>query len=609
MLVVALAYDARCTAASQSTPQVHAEERTMWRRGFRPALLPTRTLHSRILPCCHHCSRTTRTAWTVMDDPRSQSIRHAWNWSKIKPDPKKPFFAQRSTRNTPHTAVVLLRNADIPMLQIKPPVFLPATAEQVQHSLNILLFMSDFNIEPRPLAVNALTCSSTGQIYYIQIANQHLSLLLPTYKITNGGSNPERIPTLLKTFLESSAYSKIGFGAYEDAMRVKDQYGITCKNILDIHWMAKVLGIGSTNVGMLHSVFGEIHDVYIPGSIQHHHQPDDRPAIPAQQQSRAFEQGQLIDPRHWDWESHGDIELSKELIRCIAQDAFATLGMYDNIQAGKFRQGYQSLLKDPQKTAALAKDFLLQSVPRGAPLPIRSIHHLVKGPFMSPDVDSVVRDAQALALVKLLIENQSLVPDQAESTSLSFQDPSVLSRRVSLPGIRSSEAILANHQTRKIITEAFGCRLDELRLLQDADLSRKPDKIQDLECFLGLYEWLEFLPGAELDETKEQLHHRSSGATEVTEPCGRKEPTLLALYMNFGSIAARAKDRPSETREWARTRVERLVKQGALIRTGGPQGVIRVNPALICQLKRIDRKGVNRPRLEEYTENKILMAR
>ena len=133
MLVVALAHDARCTAASQSTPpchQVHAEERTMWRRGFRPALLPTRTLHSRILPCCHHCSRTTRTAWTVMDDPRSQSIRHAWNWSKIKPDPKKPFFAQRSTRNTPHTAVVLLRNADIPMLQIKPPVFLPATAEQ-----------------------------------------------------------------------------------------------------------------------------------------------------------------------------------------------------------------------------------------------------------------------------------------------------------------------------------------------------------------------------------------------------------------------------------------------------------------------------------------------
>ncbi|KAF9990848.1 hypothetical protein BGZ75_008852 [Mortierella antarctica] len=497
------------------------------------------------------------TVRTTTADPRSQSIRHAWNWSKIKPDPKKPFFAQRSTRNTPHTAVVLLRNADIPMLQIKPPVFLPATADQVQHSLNILLFMSDFNIEPRPLAVNVLTCSSTGQIYYIQIANQHLSLLFPTYKITNGGRNPERIPTLLKTFLESTAYSKIGFGAYEDAMRVQDQYGIACKNILDIHWMAKVLGIGSTNVGMLHSVFGETHDVYIPGRIQHHHhQPDDRLTIPAHEQCSTLEQGQLIDPRHWDWESHGDIELSRELIRCIAQDAFATLGMYDSIQSGKFKQGYKSLLNDPQETTTLAKEFLLQSVPRGTPLPIRSIHHLVKGPFMSADVDSVVRDAvvrdaQALALVKLLIENQSLVPDQAEPTSLSFRDPSVLSRRVALPGIRSSEAILANHQTRKIITEAFGCRLDELRLLQDADLSRKPDKIQDLECFLGLYEWLEFLPGAELDDTKEQLHYRLSGATTVVEPCGRKEPTLLALYLNFGSIAARAKDRPSETREWA----------------------------------------------------------
>ncbi|CAO3568439.1 unnamed protein product [Mortierella alpina] len=506
---------------------------------------------------------------------------------KIKPDPKKPFFAQRSTRNTPHTAVVLLRNADIPMLQIKPPVFLPGTADQVQHSLNILLFMSDFNIEPRPLAVNALTCSSTGQIYYIQIANQHLSLLLPTYKITNGGRNPERIPTLLKTFLESSAYSKIGFGAYEDAIRVKDQYGITCKNVLDIHWMAKVLGIGSTNVGMLHSVFGEIHDDYIPGRIQLHHQPDDRHAIPTHEQSGTSEQGELIDPRHWDWESHGDIELSRELIRCIAQDAFATLGMYDSIQSGKFKHGYQSLLKDPQESAAFAREFLLQSVPRGTPLPIRSIHHLVKGPFMSDSIDSVVRDAQALALVKLLIENRSLIPDQAESTSLSFRDPSVLSRRVALPGIRSSEAILANHQTRKIITEVFGCRQDELRLLQDADLSRKPDKIQDLECFLGLYEWLEFLPGAELEETKEQFQYKFSGAATVMEPCGRKEPTLLALYLNFGSIAARAKDRPSETREWVRTRVERLVRQGALIRTGGSLGTIRVDPALICQLKKM----------------------
>ncbi|KAF9573496.1 hypothetical protein EC968_008472 [Mortierella alpina] len=369
------------------------------------------------------------TARAAMAGPRSQTIRNAWNWSKIKPDPKKPFFAQRSTRNTPHTAVVLLRNADIPMLQIKPPVFMPATADQ-----------------------------------------------------------------------ESSAYSKVGFGAYEDAVRVKDQYGITCKNIFDIHWMAKVLGIGSTNVGMLHSAFGESHDDYIPGRIQHHHHPDNRHAIPTHNQSSALEQGQLIDPRHWDWESHGDIELSRELIR-------------------------------------------------------------LKGPFMGADFDSVVRDAQALALVKLLIENQSLIPDRTESTSLSFRDPTVLSRRVALPGIRSSEAILTSHQTRKVITEAFGCRVDELRLLQDADLSRKPDKIQDLECFLGLYEWLEFLPGAELEETKEQLLYRLSGAASVMEPCGRKEQTLLALYMNFGSIAARAKDRPSETREWVRTRVERLVRQ------------------------------------------------
>jgi hypothetical protein len=58
------------------------------------------------------------------------NVRHAWNWAKIKADPKKPFFAQRSTRNTPHTAVILLRNAEIPMPQNKPPVFAPETSEQ-----------------------------------------------------------------------------------------------------------------------------------------------------------------------------------------------------------------------------------------------------------------------------------------------------------------------------------------------------------------------------------------------------------------------------------------------------------------------------------------------
>ncbi|KAG0213325.1 hypothetical protein BGX28_004663 [Mortierella sp. GBA30] len=552
-----------------------------------------------------------------MSEPRSVLIRHAWNWSKIKPDPKNPFFAQRSTKNTPQTAVILLRKADIPMLQIRPPVFMPATAEQVQHSLNILLFMSDFNIEPRPLAFNVLACSSTGQIYYVQIANQHLSLILPTYKLTNGGRNPELIPALLKTFLESSTYTKIGFGTYEDSMRVKDQYRITCKNILDIHWMAKVMGIGSTSVGMLHNVFGDIHDVYIPGRINHRHHLDSQPLVLNHGLKDTQQEGELIDPRRWDWESHGDLELSRELIRCIAQDAFATLGLYDNIQLQKFKPGYLPLLVDPQRRVVLAREYLLKSLPRGTLLPVRSIHHLVKGSFMSPDISVADRDAQALALVKLLIENRSLVADRADSSPISFQDPSVLSRRVTLPGTRCSEAILANQQSRKIVAEAFNCRLDELRLMQDVDLSRKPEKIQDLECFLGIYEWLEFLPGAELDDSQEQLQERQGQlnsldqqnghprvATKPTELCGRKEQTLLALFLNFGIIAERAKERPSETRLWVTGRIERLVRQGVLIRKDC-QGLVRVNPVLVRRLKRIDEQS---PRFHE-NENKILQAR
>ncbi|KAF8928640.1 hypothetical protein BGZ58_009473 [Dissophora ornata] len=498
------------------------------------------------------------------------TVRHAWNWTKIKPDPKNPFFAKRSTKNAPHTAVILLRNADIPMLQIKPPVFIPATSEQ-------------------------------GLIHYIQIANEHLSLIIPTYNITNGGRNPELIPPLLKTFLESSSYAKIGFGAYEDTSRIKDQYRINCKNVLDIHWMAKVMGVGSTNVGMLHDVFGDLHDVYIPGRMKSDGHV-----------SKRAQDGQLIDPRRWDWESHGSVELSRELIRCIGQDAFATLAMYDNIREGKFKPGYQSLLTDPRKMAIGARDFLLTSVPRGTLLPVRSLQHLLKGPFMSSDINSVDRDAQALALVKLLIENQELIADRTDTAPFTFKEPAVLGRRVALPGVRSSAAILNNQQTRRIAAETFGCRPDELRLMQDSDLSRKLDKIQDLECFLGVYEWLEFLPGAELDESSEQSDQRlqsrgeSRGGSSASAGCGRKEATLLALFLNFGTVAERAKDRPAETKQWAVQRIERLVQQGALLRTGGPQGLIRVNPALLRQLKKTEPKAENHRRLSE--NNKVLVA-
>ncbi|KAG0328574.1 hypothetical protein BGZ99_005053 [Dissophora globulifera] len=525
------------------------------------------------------------------------TVRHAWNWSKIKSDPKNPFFSRKSSKTTPKTAVILMANADIPMLQIKPPVFIPATNEQVQHALNVFLFMSDFNIEPRPLAVNALACSSTGLIHYLQVSNEHLSLILPTYDLTNGGRNPELIPALLRTFLESPSYTKIGFGAYEDASRIMDQYGIACKNLLDVHWMAKILGVGSTNVRALHDVFGEIHDVYIPGRISSDGHV-----------SNQEQEGQLIDPRRWDWESHGSVELSQELVRCIAQDAFATLRMFDNIQALRFRPGYKPLLINPQEKMIEARDFLLTSIPRGTLLPVRSLHHLLKGPFMSSDINSVDRDAQALALVKLLIDNQELNAEKADTGSFTFEHPSVLSRRVALPGTRSSEEILSNHHSRKTIMEAFNCRSDELRLMQDSNMSRKPDRIQDLECFLSAYEWLEFLPGAELDESQEPSGRQPQPAGGANPTgCGRKEATLLAMMMNFGTIAENAKRQPVETRQWVVDRIERLVQHGALLRIGGRQRFIRVNPALLRRLKRIENRQDEHQHHAEI--NKVLIAK
>jgi hypothetical protein len=239
----------------------------------------------------------------------------------------------------------------------------------VQHSLNVLLFMSDFNIEPRPLAFNVLACSSTGLIHYIQIANQHLSLILPTYNITNQGRNPELMPQLLKTFLTSAAYAKVGFGAYEDAARVQEQYGITCKNLLDTHWMAKTMGIGSSSVGMLHHVFGNPLDDYIPGRYlngdNHNKNNNNNNVASTGGVDPTSPSSQLIDPRRWDWESYGDRELSQELVRCIAQDAFVTLSIYDNMAAKRFKAGYQPLLTDPSKSCESALDFLQINIPRG----------------------------------------------------------------------------------------------------------------------------------------------------------------------------------------------------------------------------------------------------
>lgn len=225
---------------------------------------------------------------------------------------------------------------------------------------------------------------------------------------------------------------------------------------------------------------------------------------------------------------------------------------------------------------------------------------------MSGNLDTVEREAQALALVKSLVEQQALIPERGDNAPFTFHDPSVLSRRVALPGIRSGEALLNNQQTKKLVAQAFGCRADELRLMQDSVMSRKPEKIQDLECFLGLYEWLEFLPGAHLDEGDTSLSSAPHSSTEVG--CGRKEATLMALYLNFGIIAERAKVEPTETRHWASTRIQRLLQQGALVRSG-LEGAVRVNPTLLRQLKRIEPSSNkdNGPR-EVVDSNKVSVA-
>jgi len=111
----------RCHPQGQTTSRDQ-----MWKRSIRHTQLLTKARNTRIQPCCHQFQEL---AWTPVD-PRTPPLRHAWNWTKIKPDPKNPFFAKRSTRNTPHTAVVLLRNADVPMLQIQPPVFMPSSSEE-----------------------------------------------------------------------------------------------------------------------------------------------------------------------------------------------------------------------------------------------------------------------------------------------------------------------------------------------------------------------------------------------------------------------------------------------------------------------------------------------
>jgi len=117
------------SAPSSRTDELHLRKRDrMWKRSIRNTRLLTRARTTRIQPCCHQYQEL---AWSSPPvETRTTSLRHAWNWAKIKPDPKNPFFAKRSTKNTPHTAVVLLRNAEVPMLQIQPPVFMPSTSEE-----------------------------------------------------------------------------------------------------------------------------------------------------------------------------------------------------------------------------------------------------------------------------------------------------------------------------------------------------------------------------------------------------------------------------------------------------------------------------------------------
>lgn len=196
-----------------------------------------------------------------------------------------------------------------------------------------------------------------------------------------------------------------------------------------------------------------------------------------------------------------------------------------------------------------------------------------------------------------MIDQQDLIADKADTSPFTFRDPSVLGRFVALPGVRSSESVLANHQSKKILAAAFDCRIDELRLMQDSDMARKPDKIQDLECFLGVYDWLEFLPGAELD----RIPTRSVAKDGSAITGGRKEATLMALFLNFGSVATRHKEQPARMKQWVAQRIERLVQQGALLRK---EGVIRIEPRFLRQLKRIETQEDR----QRVIENKALTA-
>ncbi|KAG0230680.1 hypothetical protein BGW42_000798 [Actinomortierella wolfii] len=499
-------------------------------------------------------------------------VRNVSIWSKIKPDPRNPFFARRSTKNTPNTVVILLRNANVPMMQKNPPVFMPTCADQ------------DFNIEPKPLAVNVLACSSTGLIHYIQIANEHLSLILPVYFITDGGQHPNKLPPLLRTFLESTTYTKVGFGAYEDAQRLKEQYGIHSKALLDIQWMTRIMGIGATNLGDLDPIFGDPHMPFIPGYVKDAFPSTSADTTAASATStenrrrRPSSQGQppviendnglnIIDARRWDWEAHRDMYWTPELIRCVAQDAFITLSMLEAIQKQRFKL-----------------------------LPLKSFHHLVKkGKFLSEDLDNVERDAQAMAIMRHLVEQGLLESDKTDQQDkLQFSHPSVLNRRVQLPGTRPSVELMNSSRTRRLVAELFGCRSDELRLMQDSDWTRKPDKIQDLECFLGLYDWLELLPGAlePLDEGK---------APSSSSECGRKPAALVGLYLNFGALAERMSQQPVETRKWALHRMNRLINQGVLV-TCNPSGLVRIHPTILRRLKGLDVRPVSK--VENSSKNK-----
>ncbi|KAG0242451.1 hypothetical protein BGW41_004180 [Actinomortierella wolfii] len=497
-------------------------------------------------------------------------------------------------------------------MQKNPPVFMPTCADQVQHALNTLLFMSDFNIEPKPLAVNVLACSSTGLIHYIQIANEHLSLILPVYFITDGGQHPNKLPPLLRTFLESTTYTKVGFGAYEDAQRLKEQYGIHSKALLDIQWMTRIMGIGATNLGDLDPIFGDPHMPFIPGYVKDAFPSPSADTTAASVTStenrrrRPSSQGQppvvendnglnVIDARRWDWEAHGDMYWTPELIRCVAQDAFITLSMLEAIQKQRFKVGVSPPVSNLQALGQQTHTFLLSSIPCGTLLPLKSFHHLVKkGKFLSEDLDDVERDAQAMAIMRHLVEQGLLEADKTDQQDkLQFSHPSVLNRRVQLPGTRPSVELMNSSRTRRLVAELFGCRPDELRLMQDSDWTRKPDKIQDLECFLGLYDWLELLPGA--------LEPLEEGKAPSASECGRKPAALVGLYLNFGALAERMSQQPVETRQWALHRMNRLMSQGVLV-TCNSSGLVRIHPTILRRLKGLDVRPASK--VENSSKNK-----